>query len=149
MEIERKYLIQSENLPHDFQQYPCRHIEQGYLSADPVVRVRQDNNEYYLTYKSRGLMIREEYNLPLTRDSYEHLKSKIDGILIVKNRYVIPLENGLNIELDLFDGKLAPLIMAEVEFPDIAAAESFTPPHWFGEDVTNLPEYQNSALSKK
>ncbi len=27
----------------------------------------------------KGLMTREEYNLPLTKESYEHLKEKVDG----------------------------------------------------------------------
>ena len=45
-------------------------------------------------------MVREEYNLPLTRDSYEHLRKKIDGILISKRRYLIPLTERLTIELD-------------------------------------------------
>ena len=74
MEIERKYLISS--VPFALSSYPCRKIEQGYLSTAPVVRIRRDNNDYILTYKSKGMMIREEYNLPLTKESYEHLKRK-------------------------------------------------------------------------
>ena len=49
-------------------------------------------------------MIRKEYNLPLTKESYEHLKEKIDGRLIEKTRYLIPLDNGLTAELDIFEG---------------------------------------------
>ncbi len=193
MEIERKYLISS--VPFDFSSYPCRKIEQGYLSTSPVVRIRRDNNDYILTYKSKGMMIREEYNLPLTKESYEHLKEKIDGRLITKKRYVIPLEDSLFIELDIFSGgeeynlpltkesyehlkekidgrlitkkryvipledslfieldifsgALAPLILAEVEFPDEETANHFTPPEWFGEDVTFSSSYHNSILSK-
>lgn len=144
MEIERKYLIEKNNIPFDYTQYPCRHIEQGY----PVVRIRQDNDEYVLTYKSKGLMVREEYNLPLTESSYAHLKEKVDGRLIIKDRYVIPLENDLFIELDIFSGDLSGLSLAEVEFPDITSAENFLPPEWFGEDVSNVPTYHNSNLSK-
>ena len=36
-------------------------------------------------------MTREEYNLPLTKEAYEHLLSKIDGRLIKKKRYMLPL----------------------------------------------------------
>lgn len=92
-------------------------------------------------------MVREEYNLPLTAGAYEHLKEKIDGRLIVKDRYMIPLEGGLMIELDIFGGDLAPLILAEVEFPDTETAEAFQPPSWFGKDVTFSSEYHNSTLS--
>ena len=60
MEIERKFTIRQ--LPEHLEQYDCRIIEQGYLCTDPVVRIRRDNDAYYLTYKGRGLMTREEYN---------------------------------------------------------------------------------------
>lgn len=146
MEIERKYLI--KNCPPNIKSYPCRLIEQGYLSTEPVVRIRQDNDNYELTYKSKGLMVREEYNLPLTRDSYEHLKTKIDGQLIRKHRYMIPLDNTHLIELDIFDGDLAPLCIAEVEFSSEEDANAFCPPSWFGEEVTWSTEYHNSNLSK-
>lgn len=62
MEIERKYLI--HELPEDLKQYPCRRIEQGYLNTAPVVRIRRQDDEFYLTYKGSGMMAREEYNLP-------------------------------------------------------------------------------------
>jgi len=72
MEIERKYLL--DQLPENLTSYPCKKIEQGYLSTEPVVRIRRSDDEYYLTYKSKGLMVREEYNLPLTKESYLHLR---------------------------------------------------------------------------
>lgn len=153
LEIERKYLVLK--LPETLKNYPCRIIEQGYLNTNPVIRIRRDNEKYELTYKSKGLMTREEYNLPLTKEAYEHLLLKIDGRLIRKRRYMLPLcdftENasGLMIELDVFEGDLAPLLLAEVEFPDEASANSFTPPAWFGEDVTFSGKYHNSYLSQK
>ena len=53
------------------------------------------------------------------------------------------------IELDVFEGELAPLILAEVEFPSEEEANSFVAPEWFGEDVTYSNKYHNSNLSKK
>lgn len=146
MEIERKYLI--PEIPSDLDIQKTRIIEQGYLCTAPVVRIRRDTDDYILTYKSKGLMVREEYNLPLTREAYEHLKEKIDGRLIQKVRHVIPLGGGLFIELDVFQGDLAPLVLAEVEFPTEEMAESFCPPEWFGEDVTFSSQYHNSTLSQ-
>ena len=148
MEIERKYLIDKDNIPCRLEEYPSRQIEQGYLCTEPVVRIRRDNEDYVLTYKSKGLMVREEYNLPLTSEAYQHLKAKIDGRLIQKTRYMLPLDNGLTIELDLFHGDLEPLILAEVEFPDEETAVSFQAPSWFGEDVTFSSRYHNSILSR-
>ena len=97
MEIERKFLISKENLPADLNSYPHHRLEQGYLSTAPVVRIRKEDDNYYLTYKSKGLMTREEYNLPLTKESYEHMRPKADGILISKTRYLIPEKDRLTI----------------------------------------------------
>lgn len=146
MEIERKYLI--HRLPENLHVTRTREIEQGYLNVAPVVRIRKDNDRYELTYKSGGFMVREEYNLPLPKEGYEHLRKKIDGRLIAKTRHEIPLGDHLTIELDVFHGDLAPLMLAEVEFATQEEAESFVPPAWFGEDVTFSPLYHNSALSK-
>lgn len=144
-EIERKYLVRT--LPDHLEGYPCHKIEQAYLCTEPVVRIRRQDDEYYLTYKSRGLMIREEYNLPLTEEAYAHLKEKMDGLLIRKRRYLIPLEN-YTAELDIFDSPQQGLMLVEVEFPSAQAALSFEAPDWFGEDVTCKSEYHNSSLSK-
>lgn len=146
MEIERKYLV--NKLPDNLEQFPHRIIVQGYLNTNPVVRIRKDGDEYVLTYKSKGLMVREEYNLPLNAESFRHLLSKIDGRIITKTRYCIPLGDDLTIELDIFSGELAPLVLAEVEFPSEDAANQFVPPAWFGEDVTFSSRYHNSNLSK-
>lgn len=144
-EIERKYLIQEP--PTDLTSYPYHDIEQGYLCTDPVVRIRRQDDDYYLTYKSKGLMVREEYNLPLTREAYEHLKAKIDGRLISKRRYLIPLPP-YTVELDHFFSPKEGLFLAEVEFPTEKEALAFSPPCWFGEDVTESPLYHNSNLSR-
>ena len=148
MEIERKFLI--KQLPADLKTYPFRLLEQGYLNTDPVVRVRKEDDEYYLTYKGKGFLAREEYNLPLNANAYAHLIGKADGNIIRKKRYRIPIDGtGLTIELDIFDAPFAPLILAEVEFESIDQAQGFVPPEWFGEDVTENREYSNSYLSRK
>ena len=144
MEIERKFLI--KQLPKNIEQYPCRHIEQGYLCTSPVVRIRKQDNDYFLTYKSDGLMSREEYNLPLSAEGYAHLRSKADGLIITKKRYCIPFKN-YTIELDIFENDLAPLILAEVEFPSEDEANAFIPPEWFADDVTYSGKYHNSYMS--
>ena len=88
MEIERKFLVKT--LPDGYERCPFHHIEQAYLCTDPVVRVRKEDDSYYLTYKSKGLLAREEYNLPLTEASYAHLLSKADGNVLTKTRYLLP-----------------------------------------------------------
>ena len=147
MEIERKFLVKT--IPDNLSEYKCRIIEQAYLCTEPVVRARKDNDEYYLTYKGRGLMAREEYNLPLNNESYQHLLAKADGNIITKKRYEIPDGTGKTIERDIFEGVFSGTVVAEVEFETIEEANSYTAPSWFGKDVTNDTAYHNSNMSKK
>ena len=161
MEIERKFTI--KELPIDLESQTCLHIEQAYLNTDPVIRIRRQNDEYYLTYKGKGLLAREEYNLPLNKEAYEHLRTKADGNIISKKRYLFPIPTpkfkegylppadmpALTIELDVFEAPFAPLVIAEVEFPNEEMANAFIAPEWFSEDVTFNKEYHNSNLSSK
>lgn len=144
MEIERKFTV--KELP-DLSEYEFHIMEQGYLNTDPVVRVRKEDETYYLTYKGKGLLAREEYNLPLNKEAYYHLVEKSDGIIICKKRYLIPFEK-YTIELDVFDTPYENLIIAEVEFDSEEEALSFQPPEWFDKDVTLDRKYHNSNLSQ-
>lgn len=176
MEIERKFTIRA--LPDNLADYTCLQMRQAYLCTEPVVRIRQENDRYYLTYKGSGLMAREEANLPLTKEAFHHLLPKADGLVITKDRYVIPIKtpefdrdalirfakeedpsagkeqilkelSRLQLKIEL-DIFTVPrdLIMAEIEFPSIAIAKAYQPPDWFADDVTNDPRYHNSNISK-
>lgn len=145
MEIERKYLV--KELPENLEQYSSHKIQQAYLNTRPVVRIRKQDDSYILTYKGSGMMVREEYNLPLNKESYQHLKEKADGIVLSKTRYLIPLENDFTAELDVFDAPYEGLLLVEVEFGDEDTANAFVPPQWFGEEVTFSSQYHNSTLS--
>jgi CYTH domain-containing protein len=149
MEIERKFLVAEKDLPDDLASYPSHQLEQAYLCTSPVVRVRKEDDTYYLTYKSKGLLSREEYNLPLNEEAYQHLLEKADGIVLSKKRYRIPEKDGLTIELDVFDSPYEGLYLAEVEFSSEEQAKAYQPPAWFGEDVTLSGKYQNSRLSQR
>ncbi len=152
MEIEKKFLICK--MPGNLEQWEKKEIEQGYLCTSPVVRIRKSNEDYILTYKSREgleengeMRVNRETELPLTRESYLHLREKIDGHLIVKTRYLIPLPDGHTGELDVFRGVLEGLVFIEVEFEDLQEAQGFVPPAWFGENVSGDKRYSNSFLA--
>lgn len=153
MEIEKKFTV--KYLPENLQQYECIHMEQGYLCTAPVVRVRKANDEYILTYKSKTPHSEKEYHtkisneveMALTKEGYEHLKAKVDGHIIEKDRYIIPLDECLKVELDIFHGYLEGLIFAEVEFESLEQAKCFSPPDWFLEDVSLDKRYNNNYLS--
>lgn len=155
MEIEKKFLVQS--VPGCLERYDKKVIEQGYLCTDPVIRIRKSNENYILTYKSRmgledlssgDVRINQEVEVALNRQGYEHLREKIDGNLIQKCRYLIPLPDGHTGELDIFDGILKGLCFIEVEFADEKDANAFVPPVWFGKNVSSDRRYSNSFLSR-
>ena len=146
IEIERKFLV--KKIPDNLDTYDRIDMTQGYLNTAPVVRVRKENDDYVLTYKGSGLLSHSEYNLPLNKESFEHLLKKCDGIIISKSRYKIPIENNLTAELDIFKGDLDSLKLVEVEFGSVEEANNFIPLEWFGEDVTTDGRYHNSYISK-
>ncbi len=148
MEIERKWLV--KKVPDRLEQYPCIEMEQAYLNISPTVRIRRENDSYFLTYKGIGKndLAHEEYNLPLTKDAFEHMLPKHDGRIIRKKRYVIPLEkNGLKAELDIFGEPFEPLMVAEVEFSSEEEAEAYSGEEWFGSEVTHDPRFKNARMA--
>lgn len=149
VEIERKFLV--KELPGNLSSYPVRLLEQAYLNFTPTVRIRHDkskeHDKYELTYKGNGDFSHEEYNLPLDKESYEHLMTKHDGTVIRKKRYMMPLGK-LTAELDIFEGELQGFLLVEVEFDSIDEENAFVPPSWFGKDVTAGGEYSNARLAR-
>lgn len=153
MEIERKYRL--VRFPDGLENFAKKEIEQGYISRNPVLRIRKSNDDLIFTFKDKNkhsadsavAICNEEVECFISRESYEHLKTKVDGHLIQKTRYIIPLDGGLKAELDVFHGRLEGLAFVEVEFPDVASAESFEAPDWFGEDVSMDKRYRNGRLS--
>ena len=157
LEIERKFTV--KKLPENLEQYEVHVIEQGYLSVIPAIRVRRQDDKYYMTYKCHkdfegaiaeseaGDIGKVEYNMPLDKNSYDHLVEKADGNVIRKKRYVVPIQNGLNVELDIFDKPFEGRILAEVEFPDEETAAAYIPEDWFDEDVTGDVRWSNAHMS--
>ncbi|MBR6222952.1 MAG: CYTH domain-containing protein [Lachnospiraceae bacterium] len=144
MEIEKKFLI--KKYPENLRLYPCVEIEQVYVLTDPVIRARRRDDEYILTIKGQGMMVREEHELPLNDEGYYKLLKKAEGNVISKTRYMIPDDNGYTIELDIFHDAFDGLVIAEVEFPNVESAEGYTPPEWFLREVTTDRRFHNSNL---
>ena len=148
MEIERKFLLKS--IPKDLEQFAHYEIKQAYLCTEPVIRIRQKNDKYILTYKSAGMRSRIEEEMPLTEDAFLHLLKKADGNIIHKTRYLIPNEfeqHTYTIELDQFHGVYEGIWLAEVEFESEEQADCYVMPDWFLKEVTYDGSYHNSQLS--
>ena len=145
MEIERKFLVKT---------IPCLEglksakIEQGYISYEPETRIRKMNNEYYLTKKGEGTLVREEEEIKVSECEGERYFDKVISRLIQKTRYYIPYGK-YTIELDIYEGELKGLVVVEVEFKSVDEAMEFSAPEWFSEDISEKTEYRNKILSKK
>lgn len=154
VEIEKKYKV--IKLPKDIEKYKKIEIEQSYLNhgCKPTLRIRKYNeDEYILSYKSRkkeykdDLSICDEVELLLSKEAYEHLRNKIDGRTIYKTRYIVPLADGLKIEIDRFKGFFDGVCFAEIEFKSEEQANSYKIPDWLGEDISNQKRVKNGYMA--
>jgi adenylate cyclase len=143
MEIERKWLVEAPS--DESLNAPSERIDQGYLAIEPdgnETRVRRKEDHYFLTVKSAGGLAREEYEIELNFEQFAALWPATEGRRVEKTRYVAD-----GIELDLYAGALAGLIIAEVEFTSEEEAVAYVPPSWFGPEVTADRRYKNHSLA--
>ena len=174
-EIERKYTV--GNVPENLEKYPHVEIFQAYVKiTDPAewndiaetyfqrhpwvgkmgagcLRVRKKGDRYILTVKKRvDQSTREERyeaeNKDLTEVQFKKFRDRAGDFALEKTRYMIPYK-GLVIELDVYKGKLAGHMVAEVEFTSKEEGMNFTPPDWFGKNVTDDDRYSNKTLAKE
>src|SRR5689334_10367994 len=138
MEIERKFLV--ERLP-DGLGGRARRIDQGYLALDEgaEVRLRRHGDDLWLTIKGAGGLARVEEELPLGEEQFESLWPLTEGRRIEKVRHELP--DG--IEVDVYEGALSGLVVAELEFASEEESAAFDPPDWFGAEVTEDRRYKN------
>jgi adenylate cyclase len=145
MEIERKFLF--ERLPQDAGS--SQRIEQGYLAITDdgtEVRVRRWSDGQVLTVKHGSGEVRTEVELALSAEQFSELWPLTEGRRIAKTRWHAPVGD-LEWDLDVFEGSLEGLKVAEVEFSDEEEARAFEPPDWIGEEVTEDPRYANERLA--
>lgn len=148
IEIERRWLVASA--PADWlQQAQASHIRQGYLIAetDRSLRIRDRDGERTMTSKSGRGLTRQEQELPITQAQFDVLWPLTADCRIEKTRYSLA-QDKLVLELDIFAGVLAPLIVLEAEFADEAQARAFSPPDFAGRDITEDGRFTNAALSR-
>ena len=111
------------------------------------MRLRRAGERLLLTAKRGGGLAREEAEVALSGEQFERLWPATIGRRVEKTRYEIPTVDELVIELDVYEGSLAGLRVAEVEFPDIESAGRFSAPPWFGREVTDDDAYKNRRLA--
>jgi CYTH domain-containing protein len=112
------------------------------------VRLRKRGHTASLTFKVGRGGHREEREIKLTPKQFAALWPGTAGRRLSKVRYEIPWENVM-IELDIYRGRHAGLVVAEVEFPDRTSYRRFKAPWWFGREVTGEKRYSNVRLALK
>lgn len=151
IEIEKTFLV--KEIPKNLDGLKSFRIQQGYISPMPLpLRIRQKGDRFELT-KKIPLKVNdhsqaEEINIYLTEYEFGKLWPLVEKSL-EKTRYLLPLENGLTAELDIFSGKLDGLAFVEVEFENEQQMNSFVAPDWFGKDVTQEEFSANGYLAGK
>ena len=147
MEIERKFLVVA--VPDG--EWASSAIRQGYvaIAADGgEVRVRERDGACWLTVKHGKGVVREEHETQISADLFSALWPATEGRRVEKRRTLVPLGGeGLVAEVDVFEGALAGLAVAEVEFASAEAAAAFVAPEWFGAEVSTDHRYKNQSLA--
>jgi adenylate cyclase len=143
-EIERKFKV--EALPEGLLG-PASVIQQGYLSVEPVeIRLRAQDGGHELTVKSLGGLRRVEVALPVAPEQFDELWP-LASAFVEKTRHRVVV-NGAVAELDVYGGKLAGLLVVEVEFASEEQAGRFVAPDWFGREITEDSRFRNAALAQ-
>jgi CYTH domain-containing protein len=145
MEVERKFLVPE---PPDLEGTDSEEIEQGYLAigSEGEVRLRRKGDRRLLTAKQGGGLSREEAEVDIDPEAFEKLWPLTEGRRLHKRRHRMPHGDRM-VEVDLYDGDLDGLVVAEIEFPSEEEARAFEPPEWLGEDVTGDHRYLNETLA--
>lgn len=140
---KRKFLLADASILEGQRGFP---IVQGFLAEGATaIAVRTFGSFAFLTVRGPGdhpTALDFEYPLP-HEDALVMLDRMCAPWPIRKTRYLIP-HGQLVIEIDVFEGKLAGLILAEVEGP-LAAADL---PPWLGGEITGDPRFDEGALAR-
>ena len=109
--------------------------------------MRRRAGDATLTVKSGGGRARAEEELAIEPERFDRLWPLTEGRRIEKTRYEIALDGGPTVELDVYAGALAGLVVAEVEFASEEEADAFDGPAWLGREVTDDLRFKNQRLA--
>ena len=114
-------------------------------AASFVVSARQAGKPVLTAKRGEGLS-RQEAEVELGSERFEELWPLTEGRRLHKRRHVVP-HGELRIEVDVYQGDLEGLVVAEIEFPSEEEAKGFDPPDWLGDEVTGDSRYLNETLA--
>ena len=141
IEIERKFLVANDKWRRRYTRK--QKLRDGLIAstAESKVRVRLYENKATLTVKSKavgGVRAEFEYEIPVA-DANELLENHCMNMILEKTRFYV-LHEGFEWEVDVYEGVLAGMVLAEVE---LTRSDVEVPlPDWIGREVTGDPEYK-------
>ena len=148
LEIERKFLVRDDSW-----KAACTHsvkVRDGLIAASQgrKARVRIIDGKGTLAVKGEehGTVRAEfEYSIPIG-DAEEMLRTMCGDSILEKTRYFVP-HAGLTWEVDVYDGVLKGIVIAEVELA--RENQPVALPAWIGTEVTNNPNYKKSIMAER
>ena len=146
IEIERKFLVRDDSWK-TVSGSDSVSIRQFYLGRRDAFSVRVrivDERDAFLTIKTGSGFTRGEFEYPIPLADALDLEPARVGITIAKRRYRLPHGDHL-IEIDVFGGELAPLIVAEIELE--TETDIVVLPAFLGREVTGDPAFSNVRLA--
>ena len=150
IEIERKFIVLQD--PTAARLGPGVHIRQGYLAEEQTVevRIRITPTNAMLTVLAGTGLLRTEVEIAISVEQADTLWPHTARRRIDKTRHRVMLDDPLGhvAEVDVYAGALAGLCVTEVEFSSEINAAAFTPPAWFGRELTGQPGWSNAALAR-
>jgi len=84
----------------------------------------------------------------LPEDEFAVLAASLEGQRIRKTRHRLHAPPGVVLSVDVFEGQLAGLILAEAELESDSAASAFAPPPFALREVTDEVEYTGGWLAQ-
>lgn len=145
-EIERKFLVASDGWRELADK--GTQLRQAYVVTmdDRSVRVRIHGNKWArLTIKiGKSALVRNEYEYDVSMDDAKEMLTQAVGVVIEKRRFRVP-HKGFTWEVDVYEGALEGLVVAEVEMKretDLPAL-----PAWLGREITGDRRYSNQSLA--
>ena len=150
-EIERKYLIKERprSLPESFVE-----IHDLYLNNSSLrLRIEKTPDGTIVGRKLRKKDPDPDKGKETSVITSLYLSEKdlvalgnLNGASLKKHRYTFEYQDR-RVVYDLFQGELAGLILAEVEFKDYGSLSGFVPESESWEDVTGNPNYSGGSLA--
>lgn len=144
IEIERVFLV--KKLPDDLNKYKPVAMDTGDFydsnkKGEVVVdhlTVRRKNDRYEIRKKEGSSEYKKiEHTIFISKEEFDLLMS-VAPQRHQKNMYIYPIAENRMCEIDLYLGKLAGYARVEVEFENEEDMKNFTPPEWFGIEITKL-----------